>query len=270
MSRGRRRILLTNDDGIDAAGLLALLEPLSRLGELTVVAPVEEQSGVSHSIVYRRPVVCERRTLTGGIPAFAVDAFPTDCVKLAFDRLLGEKPDLVVSGIKWGANIGSHLFYSGTVAAAIEASIMGVTGLAVSLVIGGRRDFGRAVETFLEILGMLDGLDVGPAAALNINVPPVEVEIRGIRWAAQSSDPMPDAYEGMGGPDGRRRYQMRSRVGEFERDEQSDRSLLQSGYVTVTPLRCDLTCRETLARLQQTGGTMLSPRETSELSDKEG
>ncbi len=251
MAERRKHILLTNDDGIDASGLVALLEPLSRLGEVTVVAPVEETSGVGHGIVYLRPVVCEPRTLAHGIPGFAVDANPADCVKLALDQLLPERPDLVVAGINRGANIGAHLFYSGTVAAAIEASLLGIPGVAVSLAYSEACDFARAARVFLEVLEMLDGLDLGPAPALNVNVPPSEVEIRGIRWAAQCAGPMPDAYEDAGGTDGRRLYQMRSLAEKFEPTGESDRSLLDEGYVTVTPLRCDLTCRETLEKLRK-------------------
>jgi len=244
----RKHILLTNDDGIDAPGLAVLLEPLGRLGELTVVAPVEETSGVGHGIVYLRPVVCESRTLPHGVPGFAVDAYPADCVKLALDQLMPERPDLVVAGINRGANIGAHLFYSGTVAAALEASLLGIPGVAVSLAYSEACDFDRAARVFLDVLEMLDGLDLGPAPALNVNVPPSEVEIRGIRWTAQCAGPMPDAYEDAGGTDGRRLYQMRSLAQQFQPTEESDRSLLDAGYVTVTPLRCDLTCRETLEK----------------------
>ena len=250
MSRRNKRILLTNDDGIDAPGLAALLGPLGRLGDLTVVAPMEETSGVGHGIVYLRPVTCEPRTLAGGVPGFAVDAYPADCVKLALDQLLDERPDLVVSGINRGANIGAHLFYSGTVAAALEASLMGIPGVAVSLAYSDRCDFDRAARVFLDVLERLEGLELGAAPAVNVNIPPDEVEIRGIRFAAQCAGPMPDVYEDAGGTDGRRLYQMRSLAHAFEPTDQDDRSLLDRGYVTVTPLRCDLTCRETLERLR--------------------
>ena len=260
----RRRILLTNDDGIDAPGLRALLGPLSRLGEVTVVAPVEECSGVSHSIVYLRSVVCETRDLDG-VAAFAIDAYPADCVKLAIDQLMTDKPDLVVSGINKGANIGAHIFYSGTVAAALEASMMGVTGLAVSLSVssrGGliageddvsRLDFGRAAGVFDDVLRMLDGLDLGEAPALNINIPPHEVEIRGIRWASQYAGAMPDQYRRAAGEEGRHVYRMQMVDLGHEPEEESDRTLLEAGFVTVTPLTCNLTCRETLSRLDRAG-----------------
>jgi 5'-nucleotidase len=245
----RRNILLTNDDGIESEGLLALVGPLGGIAKLTVVAPFEERSGASHSIMYKRPVVCEERTLPGGVRGFAVDAFPADCVKLAIDRLMVERPDLVVSGMNRGANVGSHVFYSGTVAAALEASMMGVPGLAVSLA-AGPCDFKRAAGLFLELLEMLDALDLGRAPAININIPSSEVAIRGVRWASQCAGSMPDVYEDAGSSDGRRLYQMRSLADSFEPQDLSDRSLLGRGYVTLTPLRCDLTCRDSLERLK--------------------
>ncbi|HUV38317.1 MAG TPA: 5'/3'-nucleotidase SurE [Planctomycetota bacterium] len=265
MTRDVRRILLTNDDGIDAPGLLALLAPLGRFGEVTVVAPVEEQSGVSHSIVYRRAVHARRRTLAGNVPAWAVDAYPVDCVKLAFDRLMPDPPDLVVSGINRGANLGGHLFYSGTVAAALEASVMGVTGIAVSLgappsdpfwnpdpVERDRKpfDFDRAADTFAEVLRTLEGLDLGPTA-INVNIPPDGTRVRGIRWAAQCRGPMPDTYEVTRDAAGDEGFRMRSRAGEYHPDADSDRALLAQGFVTLTPLRSDLNCTETLSRLRK-------------------
>jgi len=263
MSTRRRRILLTNDDGIRSPGLLALLEPLGRLGEVTVVAPADEQSGVSHGIVYLRPVTCERRQLPHDVEAFAVDAFPADCVKLAMDQLMPEKPDLVVSGINRGANVGRHVFYSGTVAAALEASMMGVPGLAVSLAVARGRDllvgagevdrsvFDRAAAAFMDVLRVLDGMDLGRSPAINVNIPPGAQGIRGVRWAAQFSGPMPDTYEGAGGSDGRRLYQMQMAEQPRRPEADSDRTLLEAGFVTVTPMRCDLTCRETLDRLKR-------------------
>ncbi len=258
----RRLILLTNDDGIRAPGLLALIEPLLSVGEVVVVAPHEEQSGVSHSIVYRRPVACERATLSDGVTAWSVDAYPVDCVKVAFDRLLGRRPDLVVSGINKGANLGGHLFYSGTVAAALEASVMGVMGLAVSLAAPGggdavtmkeknpRFDFDRAAEAFLRVLREIDRRRLGPAA-VNINVPSHETRIRGIRWAHQCGGPMPDTYQVHETREGREILQMRSKADEFAPEADSDRALLAKGYVTLTPMRCDLTCRRTLAKVRR-------------------
>jgi len=279
MRRRRRNILLTNDDGIRSPGLLALIEPLKRVGELFVVAPHQEQSGVSHSIVYRRWVSCERARLADGVVAWAVDAYPVDCVKLAFDRLLDRKPDLVVSGINRGANLGGHLFYSGTVAAALEASVLGVMGIAVSLGTPpsdpfwnpdpAKRDrkhvdFDRAAKTFLRVLRVIDRLMLGPVT-INVNIPPDAAKFRGIRWAAQCVGPMPDTYVVTKDSAGRERFQMHSRADRFEPQAGSDRALLEKGYVTVTPLRSDLTCTRTLARLKRTGKMNFPrsrPRET--------
>ena len=260
-----KQILLTNDDGITAPGLRALLGPLSAAGDVTVVAPAEEQSGVSHSIVYRRPVACERVTLADGVVGWAVDAYPVDCVKLAFDQLLDAPPDLVVSGINRGANLGGHLFYSGTVAAALEASVMGVMGIAVSL--GAppsdpfwnpdprKRDlkpydFVGAAETFMQAFEEINRADLGPVA-VNVNIPPDGTDLCGMRWTSQCRGPMPDTYSVTADADGRELFQMHSRADEFPPEAESDRALLAKGYVTLTPMHCDLTCRETLGKLKR-------------------
>ena len=272
MSR-KRLILLTNDDGIRAPGLLALLEPLSSIGELVVVAPSEEQSGVSHSIIYRRPVSCRRAKLPGGVPGWAIDAYPVDCVKIAFDRLLGRRPDLVVSGMNKGANLGGHLFYSGTVAAALEASVMGVRGVAVSLGAppsdpfwnpnpvkraAKPYDFDRAAGQFMEALEVIDRCGLGPGA-VNVNIPPYGAKVHGIRWAHQCSGPMPDAYVVLKDSRGRARYQMHSRADEFPPEAGSDRALLAKGFITLTPMHSDLTCRKTLAAIRRRSGKRSRP-----------
>lgn len=257
MTDAKKRILLTNDDGIDAPGLRTLLGPLGEIGDLVVVAPAVECSGVSSSIIYRRPVVCEKRELPHGVPGYAVDAFPVDCVKLALDKILDEPPDLVVSGINPGANISTHLYYSGTVAAAMEAALLGVPSMAVSLEVAksGEKDFERAVRIFLDVYRSLDRLELGPSSVMNINIPTHEKKLLGVRWAVQSPEAMPDTYDGPEGEGHRRTYQMRSLAKKFDLDHVADDdcSLLNAGYVTVTPLRCDLTCHDTIARLHRTG-----------------
>ncbi len=265
MTPARRLILLTNDDGIRAPGLKALLGPLSRVGDLVVAAPAKEQSGVSHSIVYRRSVRCRRVTLPNAVDAWAVDAYPVDCVKIAFDRLLDRRPDLVVSGMNKGANLGGHLFYSGTVAAALEAAVMGVPSVAVSLGAppsdpfwnpGPKKraarpfDFDRAAAQFIDALEVIDRARLG-VSAVNVNIPPYGSKVRGIRWAAQCSGPMPDAYVVLSRSEDRLRCRMHSRADEFPPERGSDRALLAKGFITLTPIHSDLTCRRTLAKLMR-------------------
>jgi 5'-nucleotidase len=203
-----------------------------------------------------------------GVEGFVVSGFPVDCVKLAFDKLLPEKPDLVVSGINQGANVGSHLFYSGTLAAVMEGARHGVSGVAVSLAVSTSNDgtlnerekeetafdFARAAAIFVDVLDRLDDIMIYGSCAINVNIPPDGVETKGVRWVAHHAGPMPDAYHDMGDVDGRQLYQMHVGDLQFEDGEESDRALLNEGYVTLTPLRCDLTCHDTLDRLRRRDG----------------
>jgi 5'-nucleotidase len=256
MKRRKLDILLTNDDGIDAPGLRALIGPLSAMGRLAIAAPAVETSGISHSITIREEIPVKRGKLPGGVRLFAIGGYPADCIKLAVDRLLPRKPDLVVSGVNLGANIGSHVFYSGTVAAAVEASLLGIHAVAVSLVTSPRPDFDRAAGVFADVLTMLLELEHGPSPVFNVNIPPSDVKLRGIRFTAQCAHPMPDTYERRR-VRGREEYHITCDEAFFHSDDVSDRRLLREGYVTVTPLRCDLTCHETLARILRKGGLKL-------------
>lgn len=230
-------ILVTNDDGVHSPGLVTLVEALTALARVVVVAPDRERSAVSHSLTLHAPLRAEElRT-----DVFAVDGTPTDCVNLAIHGLLGERPDLVVSGINKGGNMGDDLTYSGTVAAAMEATLMGVPAIAVSLeaqrfkaedFLPAAQIAARCARQALTHRPPLDTL-------LNINIPaghPV-----GIRLTRQGRRRYGDHVVEKLDPRGRTYYWLGGGDLAFEDLEGTDFHAVQRGYVSVTPLHLDLT-----------------------------
>lgn len=233
----RPRILITNDDGIHADGIIALEEAMRGLGDVYVVAPVAEQSGAAHSLTLSRPLrirqIDERH--------WTVDGTPTDCVTLALNRIFSpeERPDICVSGINHGANLGDDATYSGTVAGALEATILGVPGLAFSLVANRDQNFDESLKVATRVTqkALADGIPDG--TLLNVNVPkgvPLGIRItkQGFKTArpviSEHIDPRGKLYYWIG----------EERVG-FRAEGGTDFEAIDEGYVSVTPMRSDLT-----------------------------
>ena len=236
------RILATNDDGIMAPGLLAMRRALADLGQVTVVAPTTAQSAVGHGITLVDPIRCHRMDLGDGGAGYGVEGRPADCVKLAVLELLDERPDLVVSGVNLGVNVGINVLYSGTVAAAVEGAFYGIPSVAVSLEDADVVDFDgaariarRLIERFLAKRGR------GPTL-LNINVPDLSGgRPKGVRVVPQSMKGFAEGWERRQDPRGRTYYWMVGTQGSEDAGVDSDVAALADGYVTVTPLRFDLT-----------------------------
>jgi len=239
------RILVTNDDGIHSEGIVALANALEALGDVTVVAPAHEMSAASHSLTLTRPLRLDRIDDRH----FSVDGTPTDCVTLAMNHILKDAaPDLVVSGINKGGNLGEDVSYSGTVAGALEAAIYGLPGIAVSLVQRIQFDFQYAAEFACEIARSVlnDGLPRG--TLLNVNVPPGPV--RGARVTRQGTKVLrPSIIEGTD-PRQRKYYWIGEEAFTWNDEEGTDYEALRLGLVSITPLRNDLTDYRTLDEMQ--------------------
>jgi len=230
------KILVTNDDGIHSAGIIALAEALRSLGDVVVVAPAHEMSAASHSLTLTRPLRIEEID----DHHFAVDGTPTDCVTLAMNHLLKDGlPDLVVSGINKGGNLGEDVSYSGTVAGALEASIYGLPGIAVSLVQRTDFDFGPAAEFAAELARRVLGDGLPRGTLLNVNVPPGPV--RGARVTRQGTKNVrPNIIEGTD-PRQRKYYWIGEEALEWNEEAGTDYAALGHGLVSITPLRTDMT-----------------------------
>ncbi len=237
-------ILLTNDDGVHAPGLQELRRALRRLGDVTVVAPEAQQSAVSSSLTLYVPLFLH--SLPGhGI--YAVGGTPADAVKIAIREVMKTRPDLVVSGINAGLNTGSNLFYSGTVAGALEGALWGIPSVAVSLQASDRFDFRSAAATTVRVIRKFRA-DLEPGVVLNVNVPArPAAEIAGVRWTRPEPSPFVDRFTRRKDPRGRVYYWMRGNPDTPQsRRRAADRvwtddEAIHAGYVSVTPLRRDLT-----------------------------
>jgi len=244
-------ILLTNDDGILAPGLLALHERLIQDHQVQVVAPEMEQSAVGHAITLVDPIRIKPISRNGRFFGYAVSGTPADCVKLAVTELLAVKPDLILSGINLGANVGLNLLYSGTVSAATEAAILGLPALAVSLNTFFNPDFTPAAEFAARAAVLWPELGLPPGVSLNVNIPALPREkIKGAVWTRQCLTPFPETFTRRIDPRGNVYYWR----GEDKKPEHvnglSDYTHLAQGYITITPIKPDLTDHLELSRLK--------------------
>jgi 5'-nucleotidase len=238
-------ILLTNDDGIHAPGLLAMYRELTRLGEVHVVAPETVQSATGHGITLSAPLLTSQVRVSDAFTGTAVGGRPADCVKLAVAKLLPRAPDLVVSGINSGANVGINVIYSGTVAAAIEAAFLGLPSIAVSLYLRAEMppDYGRTAMLSRQIIEQSLAAGLHGGQCVTVNLPPLRAGQMptGVRVVRQCVRGWADTYDQRKDPRGRAYFWNSSvfTLGETETD--TDVAALRDGYVTVTPLQFDLT-----------------------------
>jgi 5'-nucleotidase len=240
---GLVRILLTNDDGVHAPGLRALRKELARLGEVTVIAPWLEQSGVGHSITLLNPLVMKRiEEEDGSIIGTAVEGSPADCVKLAIYELLDRPPDLIVSGINAGANAGINVLYSGTVAAAIEGAFFQITSIAVSLELSETFDYPHAAKQAVRVIEQILANKPKAGSLFNVNLPShVRGTPKGIKVVPMGIGRHGEGFEKRQDPRGRTYYWMTYRPPFRLEGEESDVTAMADGYITVTPLHFDMT-----------------------------
>jgi 5'-nucleotidase len=232
------RILVSNDDGIRAAGIRALEAALAPLGDIWVVAPDREQSAASHSLSLYRPLRVEQLDERH----YAVDGTPTDAVNLAINGIMKSKPDLVVSGINHGGNLGDDVTYSGTVSAAMEGTLLGVPAIAMSLVARQGSDFSAAAEFAARLAGFVHGHGLPRDTLLNVNVPALPAaELRGYQITRQGKRRYGDAIVEQVDPRGRKYYWIGGDDLGFVPDEGTDCTAVDDGYISITPLHLDLT-----------------------------
>jgi len=233
------KILLTNDDGIFAPGLAAIYRELVRIGEVTVVAPSDSRSGASHSITYLEPLVCNKVDINGLFTGYSVQGSPADCVKLAVMQLHTEPIDLLVAGINNGANAGINVYYSGTVAAAMEGAFLKIPSVAMSVAVERTMDFDAAAGYCAQILKKLMPVERG--AVINVNIPLLSRgEPKGIRVVPQSSKGFDEYYILQENEQGQTVFQL---AGEHHPADgvHADSTSLLEGYITITALNPDMT-----------------------------
>jgi 5'-nucleotidase len=230
------RILVTNDDGYFSPGIRALARALAPLGDVTIVAPQVEASAVGHALTLRRPLRLE--TIEAGV--YAVDGTPTDCVNIALSELFAQPPDLIVSGINKGLNIGDDVTYSGTVAGALEGALLGFQTLAVSQEFATDGwHFGHAATVAADLAVQLLARPLPARTFLNVNVP--GGAIRGVRVTVQARRNHITKVARRVDPRGQPYFWIEEAQDDWEPDERSDHHAIGQGYVSVTPIQPDLT-----------------------------
>lgn len=229
-------ILVTNDDGVQSEGIHLLAEAMKPLGDVVVVGPLQEASAIGHALTLRRPLRIE--TLREGV--YAVDGTPTDCVNIGCEIILKRLPDLVVSGINKGWNLGDDITYSGTVAGALEGALLGAPGIAVSLRRTPAYDFGPAAAAAAAVARMVLSQGIPPRTFLNINVP--SGTPKGLRVTTQAKRNHVTQIDSRTDPRGNPYYWIEEALDEYHPDSgRSDYEAVMAGYTSVTPLQPDLT-----------------------------
>lgn len=246
-------ILVTNDDGIDAPGIAALVKELKRIASITVVAPDKQQSAVGHAITMNYPLRVKEYSKNGKFFGYAVQGTPADCVKIAVRALLAKPPDLVVSGINHGSNTAISVIYSGTVSAATEGTVLGIPSIAVSLTTyKPSPDFSYAAKIArrLALLVLKKGLP--HRTLLNVNVPALpESKIKGVLVTKQSSALWNDTFDHRRDPGGVDYYWLTGELNNTDTDISYDETAVRRGYVSITPIHYDLTDYATYEELQR-------------------
>lgn len=234
---------MTNDDGITAPGIRALIESVSPLGKVVVVAPDSPQSGMGHAITVGLPLRLYPVTIFEGIEAWQCSGTPVDCVKLARDKILHKAPDICVSGINHGANHSINIIYSGTMSAAMEAAIEGIPSIGFSLLdYRFEADFTVARQVAFDMTKRALGTSLPRGALFNVNIPQVpENEFRGLKICRQANAKWVEEFDERRDPNGKKYYWMTGEFRNLDNGTDTDVAALENNYASVVPVQFDLT-----------------------------
>jgi len=245
-------ILIINDDGIQSPGILALAQAMESLGSITIVAPDQEQSAKSHSITLNDPIRINPVNLKRGFKGWSVKGTPVDCAKIALKSLFKKKPDLLISGINLGSNLGKNLVYSGTISAAYEGTTLGIPSAAISLDSFTAKEFSAAKQVSISIATYLLKNKLPKGTMLNVNVPYIRKnKIKGFRVTKQGRSGFIDTFEKRVDPRGRSYFWIKGKISNFDSSVEFDGEAILNGYVSITPINFDLTNNVFMKKLKQ-------------------
>jgi 5'-nucleotidase len=247
-------ILVTNDDGITAPGIRKLIEIMNTIGEVVVVAPNSPQSGKGHAITINSTLSLEEIFLDGPQRDFSCNGTPVDCVKIALDKVLTRKPDLVVSGINHGSNSSINVIYSGTMSAAVEAGVEGLPAIGFSLCdFAYEADFSQAEEFIKKItLNVLDN-PMPKGIVLNVNIPKLKKEeIKGVKICRQANAKWEESFDERINPHGKKYYWLSGYFNNMDEGEDADETALANGFISIVPVKFDLTAHAYIQELEKT------------------
>ncbi len=249
----RPLILICNDDGITAPGIIALVNAVKDLGEVIIVAPDSPQSAMGHAVTISKPLRLEQTKLYGEIPSFQCSGTPADCVKLAVDKVLHRKPDLLLSGINHGSNSSINILYSGTMSAAMEGAIEGIPAAGFSLCdFSYDADFGIASKIARDVAKNIiqNGLPAG--VLLNVNVPKVNLaSFKGTRICRQALAKWEEEFDERFDPNGKKYFWLSGKFVNFDKGDDTDEWALANNYASIVPVQFDLTAHNAISYLNQ-------------------
>ena len=236
-------ILITNDDGVTAPGIMSLVEAVKDLGKIVVVAPDKPQSGMGHAITIGQPLRLHKVNTFGDIEAYSCTGTPVDCVKLAVDKVLHRKPDLCLSGINHGANHSINVIYSGTMSAAVEAAIESIPSAGFSLLdYSIEADFTGARKYVRIVVEKMLSTKLDKHTVLNVNIPPLSVDLlKGFKLCRQAYAKYEEDFMERQDPTGRMYYWLTGEFVNFDKGKDTDVWALAHGYVSVVPVQFDMT-----------------------------
>ncbi|MBS1745333.1 MAG: 5'/3'-nucleotidase SurE [Bacteroidetes bacterium] len=246
-------ILITNDDGVSAPGIKALVQAVKDLGKVVVVAPDKPQSGMGHAITIGHPLRLSSVEIFDEVEAYQCSGTPVDCVKLAVDKVLHRKPDICLSGINHGANHSINVIYSGTMSAALEASIESIPSIGFSLLdYSIEADMSGAAYYARLLVKQLLGKKINKHLCLNVNVPPAPKELlKGLKLCRQAYAKYEERFDERNDPHGKKYYWLTGEFQNFDKGKDTDVWALEHNFISVVPVQFDLTNYELKARLQK-------------------
>ena len=237
-------ILITNDDDITSPGIRSLVEAVKGLGKVVVVAPDKPQSGMGHAITIGSPLRMNKMNIFGDVEAWQTSGTPVDCIKLAVDKILHRKPDICLSGINHGANHSINVIYSGTMSAAMEASIEGIPSIGFSLLdYSYDADFEPSKHIVRKLVSeILNQKNVDKHLLLNVNIPAIPMKkIKGMKICKQAYAKYDEAFDERVDPQGKKYFWLTGVFKNFDKSKDTDVWALQNNYVSVVPVQFDLT-----------------------------
>ncbi|CAM3469360.1 5'/3'-nucleotidase SurE [Elizabethkingia occulta] len=245
-------ILVTNDDGITAPGIRNLVSFMNEIGDVVVVAPDSPQSGKGHAITINSTLTYEEISMEGPQKDYSLSGTPVDCVKFALDKILTRRPDLVVSGINHGANSSINVIYSGTMSAAVEAGVEGLQAIGFSLLdFSWDADFSQSKTFIQSIVKKVLENPIPKGIVLNVNIPKLPAEeIKGIKVCKQANAKWEENFDERVNPHGKKYYWLSGYFNNMDQSEDADETALSEGYISVVPVKFDLTAYEYLKDLR--------------------
>ena len=246
------KILVTNDDGIYSSGIFALWDVAKEFGEVNVIAPINEKSAVGHGITISNPLYVKEIEREDGFKGFAVSGTPADCVKLGMKSLLPFNPDLILSGINIGSNLGNNIIYSGTVAAAIEGATLDIPSIAISIDSYKPGSFSTSKIVVRKVINFIENNTIPSGTILNVNIPDCEPsDLKGYKITSQGHQYFNDNFEKRADPRGRDYYWMTGEIIDNDKELRYDGFAVSNGYASITPIHFMMTNTNCLDELER-------------------